>query len=670
LMGDWSSEAPPVSESIGAPLTSSFSGRTARTEHYLAFLDNSGRPVAVSFRGDPGVTFQEDALVSRGVTYDTYRDTVDVKGFPIGLALYSDFYDLTQARWTTFKTTIGVVLAVVIVVLFIANYLSKRTTKTLELLAEKSNVIATGDYKVKIDAASDITEIAEICTSFNAMTRAVEKAVSELEKANLRLQELDQLKSAFLSSVSHELRTPLTSVLGFAKLIGKDFRKNFLPLVEGDKKLGKRAQRIDDNLEIIIQEGERLTRLINDVLDLAKIESGRMDYRDEVHGVREIVEQAVQAATGQFAAKPAVALLAEIAEDLPKIKVDRDKLVQVIINLLNNAAKFTEEGQVKVAVTRAPGDWIEVSVTDTGPGIPPQDLEKVFDKFHQVRRDDTLSDKPKGTGLGLTICHQIITHYGGRIWVESVLGEGSSFKIRLPSVEAGMEPERPVVEEELPPVKEAAVAPEPEKPVVLVVSGDAAAQARLVRVWEKEGFRTVVAVSEQPARVVVEKTKPVLATVEYRQPGRDGKTPAERFKEDPVLGRLPLVISVISREVGVAGALGLDLNLPPQDSVMLETIHAMIRREEVQAGPCLAVKIKGARSPVPPPGMCGRTIKCPPSELPGLLESGFKGYVLVAPGAAGELDVVALAGRKGVQVVFVSEDKGKEGLDEHEGTSG
>ncbi|MEW5725436.1 MAG: hypothetical protein AB1896_20150, partial [Thermodesulfobacteriota bacterium] len=123
LMGDWSSEAPPVSESIGAPLTSSFSGRTARTEHYLAFLDNSGRPVAVSFRGDPGVTFQEDALVSRGVTYDTYRDTVDVKGFPIGLALYSDFYDLTQARWTTFKTTIGVVLAVVIVVLFIANYL-------------------------------------------------------------------------------------------------------------------------------------------------------------------------------------------------------------------------------------------------------------------------------------------------------------------------------------------------------------------------------------------------------------------------------------------------------------------------------------------------------------------------------------------------------------------
>lgn len=263
-------------------------------------------------------------------------------------------------------------------------------------------------------------------------TKDLFKKTVELKEANRRLKELDQMKSGFLSSVSHELRTPLTSVLGFAKLIRKDFSKNFVPMARNNERAEKKAGRIIENLDIIMREGERLTRLINDVLDLAKIESGRFEWRDEVFQVYEAIHQAVQAAIGLFAQKPEVNFSTNIARDLPRIKADPDRLVQVIINLLNNAAKFTEKGSVDLhASTRADG-WVEVSIHDTGIGIPPDDIDKVFDKFHQVTTDDTLKDKPKGSGLGLAICRQIIERYGGRIWAESKIDGGSIFTFALP----------------------------------------------------------------------------------------------------------------------------------------------------------------------------------------------------------------------------------------------
>lgn len=254
----------------------------------------------------------------------------------------------------------------------------------------------------------------------------------ELEEANRRLKELDRMKSDFLSSVSHELRTPLTSVLGFAKLIKKDFTKNFVPIARNNRKAEKRAERIIENLNIIVREGERLTRLINDVLDLAKIESGGLEWQDKTFPMGEAVKQAVQAASAQFAQNSGVVFSTNISPDLPHIKADPDRLVQVIINLLNNAAKFTQKGRVDLNAAARDDGWIEVSVRDTGIGIPPGEAEKVFDKFHQVMTGSTLKDKPKGSGLGLAICRQIIERYGGQIWAESKVGEGSTFTFTLP----------------------------------------------------------------------------------------------------------------------------------------------------------------------------------------------------------------------------------------------
>jgi PAS domain S-box-containing protein len=262
--------------------------------------------------------------------------------------------------------------------------------------------------------------------------RLAEKA-AELEAANIRLQELDRLKSGFLATVSHDLRTPLTSIMGFAKLIARDFNKFFSPFAAGHERLTRQAERIASNLAIIESEGERLTRLINDFLDLSKIESGRAQWRDAPIDVQAIVTRAVDAVSAELAAKPDVSLALDVAPDLPPLFMDPDRLSQIIVNLLGNAVKFTDEGRVRLKAAVA-DDMLRLEVTDTGQGVPRQSLEKIFDKFHQAQAGDTVEDsqRRKGTGLGLAICRQIVEHYKGRIWAESELGRGSTFILELP----------------------------------------------------------------------------------------------------------------------------------------------------------------------------------------------------------------------------------------------
>jgi PAS domain S-box-containing protein len=267
-------------------------------------------------------------------------------------------------------------------------------------------------------------------------TKDLERKADELAQANERLRELDDMKSAFLSSVSHELRTPLTSVRGFARLISKDFRRHFESLTAGDgedDERARKAERILANLDIIEHEGDRLTRLINDVLDVSKIESGRIVWQDQPLDVDSLVRDAAKAVSGLFAPKPGVRLEVDVAQDIPPLVADPDRIHQVLINLLSNAAKFTPQGTVRMSAEALPGGILKVSVADPGVGIAPEDQERVFEKFHQVEgAQDRLSTKNEGTGLGLTICRQIVEHYNGSIWVESAPDKGSTFTFHIP----------------------------------------------------------------------------------------------------------------------------------------------------------------------------------------------------------------------------------------------
>jgi Na+/proline symporter/signal transduction histidine kinase len=280
--------------------------------------------------------------------------------------------------------------------------------------------------------AAELEETVEARTrDLAAKARELAEKAHELEEANIRLRELDHMKSAFLSSVSHELRTPLTSVLGFAKLIRKDLAAVFPHLAREHPDTGHRCRRVVDNLDIITDEGERLTRLINDVLDLTRIEDGRMIWRDQDAPLRPLLDRAAQAVSGQFAANPAVRLVTELPDRLPVLRLDPDHLLQVLLNLLGNAGKFTAAGEVRLTAGPTPDGGWRVSVTDTGPGIAPEDLPHIFEAFYQASRD-TLEDKPRGTGLGLTISRRIMAHYGGDIRVESAPGRGAAFHVLIP----------------------------------------------------------------------------------------------------------------------------------------------------------------------------------------------------------------------------------------------
>lgn len=278
-------------------------------------------------------------------------------------------------------------------------------------------------------------ELAELNRNLEATvaerTRDLRAQAEQLEAANERLLRLDEIKSALVTTVAHDLRTPLTSVLGFAKIMQRDFRRHFGPLVKGDDKLARRAERIVANLQIIANEGARLTKLMDDFLDLSRIESGRVEWDDMYVDIAVCLERALFNIGERLAAKPEVRVETDVADTLPKLHMDRSRLEQVLTHLLDNAVKFTDEGVVAARVS-SDGGILRIEVEDSGVGIPDREQEIIFDKFHQVDIGDTLHDTLKGTGLGLTLSRQIVNHYGGTISVDSEEGRGSRFVVELP----------------------------------------------------------------------------------------------------------------------------------------------------------------------------------------------------------------------------------------------
>ncbi|GAB5552936.1 MAG: hypothetical protein Sapg2KO_25270 [Saprospiraceae bacterium] len=231
-------------------------------------------------------------------------------------------------------------------------------------------------------------------------------------------QEANETKSNFLSTVSHELRTPLTSIIGFANLNKRRLEEKLFPLIpKSDKKVERTMQQVVQNEGIIIQEGQRLADLINNLLDLAKIESGKIEWTIKSILPRDLVTRAEEASQGLFLERPSLSFVSEVSPDLPAFQGDFDRLLQVILNLISNAVKFTESGTVSLEVTQNAQSHLQFAVRDTGSGIPAEYQDKVFERFQQI--EDQQAGKPKGTGLGLPICKEIVEYHGGKIWVES-----------------------------------------------------------------------------------------------------------------------------------------------------------------------------------------------------------------------------------------------------------
>ncbi|NTW11918.1 MAG: GAF domain-containing protein, partial [Anaerolineales bacterium] len=340
------------------------------------------------------------------------------------------------------------------------------------------------------------------------------------------LKEVDQLKSQFLANMSHELRTPLNSIIGFSRVILKGID-------------GPVTEMQQQDLTAIYNSGQHLLGLINDILDLARIEAGKMELNfEEVH-LSELVHSVFSTAKGLVKEKP-IKLVEQVPADMPTIRGDTMRVRQVLLNLISNASKFTDEGSITVEtrVQKAPNGRLEalVNVVDTGPGISAEGQEKLFKAFSQV--DGSATRKSGGSGLGLSICANLIQLHGGRIGVTSSEGIGSTFWFTIPLHKQPLE--------EIP----------ADKKVVLAIDDDPQVISLYERYLNPQGYHVVPLTEPAKALERIKELKPFAVTLDIMMPNIDGWTVLTEIKSDPATRDIPIIICSIVEQTDKGFNLG------------------------------------------------------------------------------------------------------------------
>jgi signal transduction histidine kinase len=395
-----------------------------------SMLANVGAYVGVSLTFSPGADERRQA----SLFVDVFRQTGEAGGarFWRGTASAPDLYNLLARflgvasaesafreyaagkglRWPDDSLAADAELVHHVEVM-LAGAIGSASAHVMVASVVKEEALDVDEVREILDEASQVVVYSH---RLEQKSRELEAATAELREANERLKELDRMKDDFVSTVSHELRTPLTSIRAFTEIlladpdIGREQRRKFLG--------------------IITKESERLTRLINQVLDVSKIESGTADWQAASVNMREVIADTVTAMSQVFQER-GVEVNVKIPDRVSVVSADVDRVVQVLLNLLSNAVKFCEPGRGKIEVALSERDEdLRVDVRDNGPGIDPQEQAVIFDKFRQV--GDTLTDKPHGSGLGLHISRKIVELFGGKLWVESGRGRGACFSFTLP----------------------------------------------------------------------------------------------------------------------------------------------------------------------------------------------------------------------------------------------
>ena len=377
----------------------------------------------------------------------------------------------------------------------------------------------------------------------------------EIQDKSRQLEVASQHKSQFLANMSHELRTPLNAIIGVTEMLREDAESLKQDLEPLDRVLGA---------------GRHLLALINDILDLSKIEAGRMELHLESFPLAPLIED-VAKTIEPMATKNGNRIVVDCPPDLGTMHADQTRFRQALLNLASNANKFTEKGTVTIAAQpqQLDGrDWITIAVTDTGIGMTPEQMGKLFQDFSQA--SSTTASKYGGTGLGLAISRRFCHMMGGDITVESKPGEGSTFTIRLPRVvqsddalpteapgKQRSEPVRPVFEEA-------------EEPLILVVDDDATVRELVERHLERAGFAVVTARGGQEGLRLVRELRPAAVTLDIMMPDLDGWTVLAAIKGDPALAAIPVVLMSIVDEKNRGYALGAaDYLVKPVDRTKL-----------------------------------------------------------------------------------------------------
>jgi len=373
----------------------------------------------------------------------------------------------------------------------------------------------------------------------------------ELSQANDRVIEADRLKSEFLANMSHELRTPLNSVIALSGIL--------LARMDGDL-----TEEQEKQVKIIKKSGKNLLELINDILDLSKIESGKMEISLEEFYIEDVVNDD-RAMVTPLASEKEINISFIKNEEIPVIRSDRNKVKQILLNLLSNAVKFTPTGgSITIDATGRDGR-VELRVTDTGIGIAKENLDKIFDEFRQV--DGSSTREYGGTGLGLAITRRLVKLLGGEIRVESEIGKGSTFIINIPVTLDGVEP-LTVVASRI----------DPGRKTILAVDDDPSVIYVLKKYLEGEGYQVVPAHNGAEAIRLAREVKPFAITLDIMIPGRDGWEVINELKGDPATEHIPIVVISILDNKSLGFSLGVTeyLTKPVERNTVLNALGRLM----------------------------------------------------------------------------------------------
>ncbi|MBE0429090.1 MAG: response regulator [Thermoleophilia bacterium] len=425
-----------------------------------------------------------------------------------------------------------------LVLAMLAGALRVAVLNPLRRVATVIREIAGGDLGQRVQVTSD-DEVGVMATSFNRMADNLEESRDNLRQVNLNLLEANRLKSEFLSVMSHELRTPLNAILGFTDML----------LEQDDEGESGRNLQYLVNIET---SGRQLLRLVNDILDLSRISTDDTELKVQDISISRLLED-IRKLGHAFAAQRHVLLDVKIPASLPPVAADPGKIKRVLYNLVSNAIKFTPESGRVTLSAREHGGLMEISVADTGIGISPEDQKKIFSMFEQL--DGADSRRYGGMGVGLALSRKLVESHGGRLWVESEPGKGSTFSFSLPLAESG---HQAGTETGAAPATAPRIDPESgsDRELVLVVEDDPQT-SDLISTWLQEAnFRVARAYDGEQAVELACRLQPFAITLDILLPKLDGWQVMERLREDPAARGIPVVIISILEQSPRAVAMG------------------------------------------------------------------------------------------------------------------
>jgi signal transduction histidine kinase/CheY-like chemotaxis protein len=477
--------------------------------------------------------------------------------------------DLRSELTPLIISTLEWLLAAIVLALIFGFLAAAWITRPVGELTRAASRIAQGDFvtPVKVREQFAAKELQALAQTFNQMARRLSGAyqtleekvlqrTSELQAANQEMARANKLKSEFLANVSHELRTPLSAIIGFSQI-----------LLDGID--GPLTDDQEQDVQRVNKSGQSLLTLINQILDLSKIEAGKMELSIERLELPALIESVVESVS-PLAQEKGLRIQMRFATSLPAVEADGVRMKQILINLLSNAVKFTERGHIEVSAQPA-GRMVRVAVKDTGIGISSDAQKVIFDEF--VQGDGSSTRRHGGTGLGLSIVRRLVEMHGGAITVASEPGQGSTFTFTVPAWAAAATPVPAI------PLR-GGNKPNQGLPgsAILVVDDDASVRQLIARHLEQDGWKTVQASNAADALQLARESRPVLMTLDIMMPDASGWWVIEKLKEDPKTAGIPVLVVSIVEDQRLVFALGASdyLAKPYERTALIEKIQRLL----------------------------------------------------------------------------------------------